>query len=788
MKNIIRYASVLILFSGCVSYEKKITSKFQNDILIIGESIEKENNFSDLLDSSNVYSKDSCREEKEAPSNFLVCKKEVEVLLKQFEEMSPNIHEVEKNLWKVKDQYEISTISKEYKAVKNLFTLGKFKEANDSFKSSRKLKRSKQLRSMQGDIEEKLKSPDYIAEEAISILELFDYSKEDNAVRELSEAVNLKPEILKREDLKQRAAAIMNQLKKPLTCNLIINEPAGEVYANTGFEDPLSATLKCQNYINDIKYKLLLSADGPVRFNNSIDTSHEILFSKNGKYEFPVSALGMSKEQNKIKFEIITFQKNTIEILEKFGTKWNFVSSISPAEYIIQNLPASFTPEYAEYTSKYFHPGEVFTVKGRDMEAKISSRGQFTFGSNKGGVPMDTLFGHPNGVYAEGIWSSYVSVKINDQVYRFDDLTITEPKISPDGKESITTALLPDQSTEVFLKIRSSVDGSNETIRLTLGATNKSNHLQKIGFRVMLDTWAGSNDGVPFTIPGATGKEGYIYTKELKFNPASSTIWETYDIAHNGTIFIRNNLVGNGLNPPDEVAFVNWGRGFFSNWDIDVNSDYEITGDSAVAQWWKPRELSSGKKFEVTTEFANITRKSGVYFDLIDKDTGFGYLIVQRDSEEKNETDISYEIQVENGEAIFPTGTNNVKFSISPDVYFYRMIPLNIITTSNSGKLKVTENFKGRLTSYNFDIPANLTEERAIASPIWNSANKYPITFISKKGDLNLTGRIVSKVNGALVGEVKLNPSKSGERYIYMGEINLGNSFEGNVDVIVVEK
>ncbi|MBE7412040.1 MAG: hypothetical protein L6Q54_05385 [Leptospiraceae bacterium] len=789
MKFNIGLILLFILFSmNCSSLQKAIQKKYPDSILIFGESVDSKNDYSSLLNSLNSWENGNCKEESESQSNYLVCEKPVEEFLKSISDISKSIEKKDEKLWKVENNKKISTVSIEYNKLKSFEKEEKWKEALKIIKSN-SFSKSEKFRKMQSEFEEKLNSPEYMISEALSILENFQYEKELLALEDLKISLSKKPDLTSNEKLKARVLSLIEKIQSQISCSIHITEPSGPVYANTGFDDLFSGSIRCNGLKENTKYKLIIKGNKDIRFKNPLYATEEIYLSENLEFSFPVSSLNMTKTENTLTFELATFSNDTLQTLEQFGSKSQFTASVNPNAYEIQNVPAFFNSGYSDFFSRFFQELPMLTVQGKEMEAKVLSNGQFSMGSKINSTPVDTIFGHPNGVYADGIWSSFISVKVGEDIYKFHKLNILKSEISKDKKESLVLASIPEKNIEVYLKIKA-IESNYDSIQISLGAKNLSGRNTSVGFRLLLDTWAGNNDGVPFTIPGAVGKEEYVYIKELKFNPATSPVWETFDVNDSGTVYIRNNLIGMGLTPPEKIAFINWWNGFSTDWEIEVNEDRYLTGDSAVALWWEPRNISSNQSMEVTTEFANIQKFNKVSFDLVDEKSGFGYLVLQKKINENEAQEIEYEISLDKGEALIPGG-KNLKFSIPANMNFYRVLPVSIVSTGPT-VLKVNEIYKNKKYSYSFDISAIPLLEtegsgRTVASLVWND-HKYPVSYISKKGDLNIYGKLISKSTGSLLGEVKLIPEKKGESFIYKGEIQTPHDFQGNADLFIVEK
>jgi hypothetical protein len=145
------------------------------------------------------------------------------------------------------------------------------------------------------------------------------------------------------------------------------------------------------------------------------------------------------------------------------------------------------------------------------------------------------------------------------------------------------------------------VPGANnvlDTVLIYYTAKNTGTAPQKIGIRVMLDTFIGNNDGVPFTVPG---EEGFVTTKaeyeadkvpdyvEVIENPDSSS--DPGTIARVGLKGLRWGDVE--LLDPEKVRICQF-PGKFVKWDWDVQPIGKGKGaDSCVAVYWPEKDVAA---------------------------------------------------------------------------------------------------------------------------------------------------------------------------------------------------
>ncbi len=126
---------------------------------------------------------------------------------------------------------------------------------------------------------------------------------------------------------------------------------------------------------------------------------------------------------------------------------------------------------------------------------------------------------------------------------------------------------------------------------------------QKVGIRVLLDTYIGANDGVPFTIPG---RRGFLTTMEefpQKVIPDYIEAIENPNDPNDLGTTVRMQLKGLRLpGVPDledieKMRICRWPENKDVNWDWEMEPMDKIpeTKDSAVALYWAWRMMNPGE-------------------------------------------------------------------------------------------------------------------------------------------------------------------------------------------------
>jgi hypothetical protein len=144
--------------------------------------------------------------------------------------------------------------------------------------------------------------------------------------------------------------------------------------------------------------------------------------------------------------------------------------------------------------------------------------------------------------------------------------------------------------------------GRIDTVLVHYTVENHSTAPHTVGLRIMLDTFIGANDGVPFTIPGQ--KE--LVTTKIQLSekdiPEYLQALERGDLNDPGTVAHMGlkgfKLANVQLEPIDRLVICRW-ESSHSPWDWDFKAiDDESVGragkDSCVLLYWDPQSLEPG--------------------------------------------------------------------------------------------------------------------------------------------------------------------------------------------------
>jgi hypothetical protein len=206
-----------------------------------------------------------------------------------------------------------------------------------------------------------------------------------------------------------------------------------------------------------------------------------------------------------------------------------------------------------------------------------------------------------------------------------------------DGKKSVwehkkvtvtqTVSIIPGEEDETTGK------SSLDTCLIVYEMTNHGEEPRTVGVRFMLDTLIGSNDGVPFLLPGQKQFEN----KHKDFSdpasiPAFISAYENEDFDKPGTIAQVGLKVGQGLEPPSRVLLCAWpnknlgdprAKGENTLWDVPIFEMKAMAAkggqpDSAVIIYWEPKELKKGqtRKVGFTYGLGSLTGTSRMRFQV----------------------------------------------------------------------------------------------------------------------------------------------------------------------------
>ncbi|MGJ4734844.1 hypothetical protein [Leptospira levettii] len=587
---------------------------------------------------------------------------------------------------------------------------------------------------------------------------------------------NYHPYLLTSEDLQRVAKQFVTHFESmDLQCALDFKEPVGESFVSSGYDDPVVVKFICSG-VSNVPIDVTITGNSSVRLSSSGSIETGVEAKTNLPFDVFIYSLSMNQSENVLQVKADFLQKEIRNLLKKdLGLSDVKKIEISPQTIPLSNTPTGFSPEYSRYAEENRRYSETVTlgsIQNGQFQSTMMSNGVFSFGGVRGQNSFDLIFGHPNGQYAEGIWSSFSKVKIGDQIYSLRDLESQTIEISDTRLEVLHK--IESEKIWIYSFIEKEKDQSNSLL-VGYRIENKGNQSKQVGILLFLDTWAGATDGVPFSLGFQTTNDRII-TNEYKFNPTVSPFWETNDTAYSGQVFLQNKMVGLGLVPPDEISFVNWGSGYGMDWEYPVSDDRSVTGDSAVYLKWNPKEVAPNKTYQVKTLFSSIDRTKEV--DLVLTDPLIGNGMVSLFKEYPSDVEVKLDLVSENGNVITPNGSNQTSFKTNKDSAKQLFQVPVVFNGVGKLKVKVVETVGTQRKEYPFEI--QLPESDRISQPtLLQPQKKIPVQFYSKETNRKILAKLVDSSTLRVLDSKELSEKKDGTSSIYSGELQPPSDYQG---------
>lgn len=457
----------------------------------------------------------------------------------------------------------------------------------------------------------------------------------------------------------------------------------------------------------------------------------------------------------------------------------NSFVALAPTEGGVRNSYSNFADAGQSSAGEAKHETGDYAA-----EAEISESGQFTMGASYKGQNFDLMYGHPNGVYAEGIGTSFVTVRIDGQDYRLGRDSAPENERTAD--KIVSTYSFLDGAITIRQILKPLSEATSAKVSVTYEIANGDRKSHSIGIRLMLDTWAGSNDGVPFLLP--IGRAKQLFTEEVEFTPTASPMWQTFDpdsIKNNPDadhVYLYNQMAGEGLTPPNRIAFANWGLASASTWDYTVIEGSRITGDSAVIMWWNPKRVAPQKKISIGTMLGIIIQKREPSVFVTDAAEGYVSAYLFHQNESNAEQRLRYNVRCMactfNGEAPVVTAR------VPPGETYINSLLLQV-QASDDAKIRIRETVG--TTAHNFDFPIELKPVwgRARTSPIAAPREPIQVRYFSKEA-MRLRARLINP-DGKILKTIRLKRAAWGGGYNYQGTFIAPEGGDGAYAVEVFE-
>jgi hypothetical protein len=248
------------------------------------------------------------------------------------------------------------------------------------------------------------------------------------------------------------------------------------------------------------------------------------------------------------------------------------------------------------------------------VDIRLSGSGNFGMGTT-GGDPADPSDNDKKMIYQ---WPSYSSTTfsswyVNGATGYFGDWlngTITEfDRVSIPGSQLRMTYLAREIEMVNTVTLTDEITGRFDTAEITYHLTNRGMLTKDVGFRIMLDTMIGGNDGAPINV---AGNPFSLYENE--WGPLRMPqYWYAfeYDIANPG-LTAQGTIRGYSATTPDRFAVGYWPGVNGTVWNYNVNPGQQYAyagggGDSCTVMWYGPRPLNAGETWTITTYYGLVS-------------------------------------------------------------------------------------------------------------------------------------------------------------------------------------
>jgi hypothetical protein len=254
----------------------------------------------------------------------------------------------------------------------------------------------------------------------------------------------------------------------------------------------------------------------------------------------------------------------------------------------------------------------VFHVTDSEPKLDVEFSDRMRFGVMMHGVPDPRPEYHDKSkrlTYEEQGLSNNTIVKIDGSEYYFGTTTPTskwvKKKVKIDKKGRHGWVSIMDFNREKVrvtqhVEIVPGSTGLLDTLLIYYTIENRSDAPHKVGIRVMMDTYIGANDGVPFTIPG---EKGFLDTmrefSQKEIPDYIEAIEKPDDPKDHGTVArmgLKVSLPKVDLEPIERMLICRWPGNKETGWDWEptaMNDPPDKAKDSCVALYWAYRNMNA---------------------------------------------------------------------------------------------------------------------------------------------------------------------------------------------------
>ncbi len=252
------------------------------------------------------------------------------------------------------------------------------------------------------------------------------------------------------------------------------------------------------------------------------------------------------------------------------------------------------------YTAKYSiaENNTILQISNPYLKIMVSKK--------NGGFTIVTTGGHPDYLSDNNVpllyykdnkdFTSFSSIKIDGVVQRVENQNGNHLRFNKIVKGTIVSKWSIHHNIEVIRKlifIKGKYSLNPDTVEIFYNIINRDYLPHTIGFRLVLDTYLATEDGVPFFIPDS--KE--IKREKLLIGNNIPPYWYSFDNLLNPSVMVQGTLRSEDSSP-DKIIFASWERFKDNSWLFKVNTNKNFRrsllgpGDSAVGIFWNSEKVS----------------------------------------------------------------------------------------------------------------------------------------------------------------------------------------------------
>lgn len=205
--------------------------------------------------------------------------------------------------------------------------------------------------------------------------------------------------------------------------------------------------------------------------------------------------------------------------------------------------------------------------------------------------------------------TSFTTIQIDDKNYIFGGRHGEFEQVPIRSSQGITCIWSANNIhiTQELKFINNPITQNMDTVEISYKIWNRGSKTHRIGFRIVLDTFLGKQDGAVFQIPGI----GQVTTEKSLSSSMIPKYWYSCDdltsprVCAQGILKIRNFL------SPDKVILAGYHR--FKNhlWNFPVKEGRSLRkllfypNDSAMGIYWKPRKINPKANIAFKTHYGS---------------------------------------------------------------------------------------------------------------------------------------------------------------------------------------